>query len=243
MRIKTGVRCVARQPATVFETVRSLHQAGFTDLNFFVDGEFEELSMLRCHGVVSQRESRLGGWPNFLLGAMELFLRDPNADAYMVVEDDVVFCRDIMSYLERMETLPKLASLYTSQRVEQKIAANGIGFTRLDPGWHVSSGALALLFCNQVFERMLHSEFVVGYRKRQPADLDKQHFRSDGLHHTDCVVGHFANLEGCGIQYHYPSLAQHIGVESVMYPGFTGKSASRCSQAFPGEAVSALELC
>jgi len=55
-------------------------------------------------------------------------------------------------------------------------------------------------------------------------------------------TGRFARDAGCGIQYHYPSLAQHIGEVSAMYPALTGKRANRSSADFPGEQVSALQL-
>lgn len=246
MTIAIGMRCVGRSPATVWRTIASLRVAGLADdgtpLHFFVDGPFAELERLAEHGQVTWHARPAGGWPNFLLTATELHLREPDAGHYLLLEDDVVFCRDLGAYLDLHRSGLDVASLYTSAQVEQRIRARGAGFTRLNPGWHVSSGALALLFSNARLEQFLASEFVRGYRRRPPADLDPRHFRRDGLHHTDCVVGRFAAEAGCGIQYHWPSLAQHIGTESFMYPGLTGKRANRASADFPGEDASALKL-
>ena len=242
MTIAVGVRCVGRAPATIWRTIASLDQTGFTPAHFFVDGPFEGLDRLAGHGPVTWHAERVGGWPNFLLALTELHLRRPDAEHYLLVEDDVVFCRDVAAYLERKRATLEIASLYTSSRVERAIRPHGIGFTRLNPGWYVASGALALLFSNARLGQFLASDFVRGYRRHPPADLDPRHFRRDGLHHADCVVGRFAQEAGCGIQYHYPSLVQHTGEHSFMYPGFTGKRASRCSADFPGESVSALTL-
>jgi hypothetical protein len=242
MQLVTGMRCVGREPATVWRTIASLEAAGFSQPHFFVDGPFRDIDRLRRHGEVTQRHRAVGGWPSFLLAATELYLREPAADAYLLVEDDVVFCRDVAAYLEHPHGELELASLYSSARVEQRIAGRGIGFTRLNPGWHVSSGSLALVFSNPTLERFLASDFVRTYRKHPPRDIDRRHFRRDGLHHTDCVVGRFAQEAACGIQYHYPSLARHIGEQSFMYPGFNGKGGSRQSEAFPGEDASALAL-
>jgi hypothetical protein len=242
MTIAVGVRCVGRAPATIWRTIASLDQTGFTPAHFFVDGPFEGLDRLAGHGPVTWHAERVGGWPNFLLALTELHLRRPDAEHYLLVEDDVVFCRDVAAYLERKRATLEIASLYTSSRVERAIRPHGIGFTRLNPGWYVASGALALLFSNARLGQFLASDFVRGYRRHPPADLDPRHFRRDGLHHADCVVGRFAREAGCGIQYHYPSLAQHIGEVSAMYPGFTGKRANRCSADFPGEGASALQL-
>jgi hypothetical protein len=241
-----GMRCVGRSPPTVWRTIASLHQAGLagdvTPLHFFVDGPFAELERLAEQGRVTWHAQPTGGWPSFLLAATELYLREPTAAHYLLVEDDVVFCRDVGAYLalhlERLE----VASLFSSANVEQRIRGRGAGFTRLNPGWHASAGSQALLFCNARMEELLASDFVRGYRLRPPQGLDPRHFRRDGLHHTDCVVGRFAALVGCGIQYHWPSLAQHIGQMSYMYPGFTGKGANRFSCDFPGEDASALTI-
>ncbi|MGE5155111.1 MAG: hypothetical protein ACM3ST_13985 [Bdellovibrio bacteriovorus] len=242
-----GMRCVGRSPPTVWRTIASLRRAGLlvgagTPLHFFVDGPFAELERLAGHGRLTWHGQPVGGWPNFLLAATELHLREPDAAHYLLVEDDVVFCRDIGAYLDLQRSGLDVASLYTSAQVEQRIRGRGAGFTRLNPGWHVSSGALALLFSNARLEQFLASDFVRGYRRRPPTDLDPRHFRRDGLHHTDCVVGRFAAEAGCGIQYHWPSLAQHIGQASYMYPGFNGKGANRFSGDFPGEDASALTL-
>lgn len=242
MDIAVGMRCVGREPATVWRSIESLARAGFGPPHCFVDGPFDDLPRLARHGTVTARDRAVGGWPSFLLAATELYLREPAAEHYLLVEDDVLYCRDLAAYLERHRAGLEVASLFASARVEEAIRPRGPGFSRLNPGWHVSSGSQALLFSNARMEELLASEFVRGYRRRPPADVSPQHFRRDGLHHTDCVVGRFAWQAGCGIQYHWPSLCQHIGEASFMYPGFTGKRDSRHSADFPGEDASALAL-
>jgi hypothetical protein len=153
-----------------------------------------------------------------------------------------VFCRDLAVYLERKADELDLASLFTSARVERQISSRGVGFTRLNPGWNVASGSQALLFSNAVLEAFFASDFVRNYRRYPPGDVSPRHFRRDGLHHVDCAVGRFAYQAQVGIQYHYPSLSQHIGEESYMYAGFNGKRANRCSADFPGEGASVLML-
>ena len=242
MTIAVGIRCVGREPATIWRTLASLEQTGFATAHCFVDGPFDGLERLAERGPVTWRAQRIGGWPNFLLALTELHLRQPEAEHYLLVEDDVVFCKEVAAYLELKRAGLQIASLYTSTRVERAIRPCGVGFTTLNPGWHIASGALALLFSNARLEQFLASDFIRGYRRHPPADLDPRHFRRDGLHHADCVVGRFAHEAGCGIQYHYPSLVQHTGEHSFMYPGFTGKRANRCSADFPGESATALDL-
>lgn len=240
MKITTGIRCVARSPETIWDTIESLKSAGFFDLMFFVDGRFPKIAKLEQHGVVLHRKRQVGAWPNFYLALAELTLREPAADYYLVVEDDVLFCKDVAHYLEQSKLPIQVASLFSSQRIEQAIRDKGIGFTKLNPGWRVSSGSQAFLFSAELALKFLTSPFVVNYRRSPPTDIDKTHYRLDGLHHVDCVLGRFCYEAGCGIQYHYPSLSQHTGEESFMYRGFKGKEDSRFSEHFPGEDVSAL---
>lgn len=242
MRVAVAVRCVSRNPETIWDTSESLQHAGFFDLCFFVDGRFSKLSKLEQFGLVVHRKRAIGAWPNFYLPLAELVMRNPEATHYMVIEDDVLFCRDVFHYLEQSKVDLNVASLFSSARVENSIRDKRIGFHVLNPGWGVSSGNQAIVFSNEYAHKFLMSEFVVRYRKSPPQDLDRKHYRLDGLHHTDCVVGRFAKEAGCGIQYHYPSLCQHIGEESFMYPGFKGKEDSRFSINFPGDQFSALEF-
>lgn len=242
MRILVGIRCVSRSPETIWDTIDSIKEAGFFDLSFFVDGRFAKLTRLEQHGMVIHRKRAIGAWPNFYLPLVKMVMRDSNADYYLLAEDDVLFCRDVFDYLAQGRHAIQVGSLYTSGRVENVLREKGVGFHTLNPGWNVASGNLAILFSNELAFQFMQSEFVVRYRKSPPQDLDRKHYRVDGLHHTDSVVGRFAKVAGCGIQYHYPSLCQHIGEESFMYPGFKGKEESRFSLNFPGDQVSALEF-
>jgi hypothetical protein len=216
MDVAVGMRVVGREPATVWRTLESLRLSGLPEPALFVDGPFGDLQRLAGYGPVTWRAERVGGWPSFLLALQELYLRNPGAGHYLLLEDDVLFCRDLAVYLERKADELELASLFTSARVERQISGRGIGFTRLNPGWNVASGSQALLFSNAVLEAFFASDFVRNYRRYPPGDVSPRHFRRDGLHHVDCAVGRFAYQAQVGIQYHYPSLSQHIGEESYM---------------------------
>jgi hypothetical protein len=51
---------------------------------------------------LTQRDEVLGAWPNWFLGLAELYERDAGADAYLIVQDDVVFSRNVRRYLEQV---------------------------------------------------------------------------------------------------------------------------------------------
>jgi hypothetical protein len=56
-----------------------------------------------AHVPVRLREPSVGAWPNFYLGLAELLMREPDADAYLMVQDDAIFYdrEDLSTYLGR----------------------------------------------------------------------------------------------------------------------------------------------
>jgi hypothetical protein len=88
-----------------------------------------------------------------------------------------------------------------------------------------------------MYEFLAHP-WTVNHRRAAPRS---EHFRGDGLHHIDGVVGEWCRLTGTRCYCHSPSLSQHIGQDSVMYPGFEGKKNRRFADSFPGEQVNVNE--
>lgn len=195
-----------RKDTTLPRTLASLKAAGWSEVRLFVDGcsqgtVFQE--------PVTFRWPRIGAWANWHLGLLELHLREPNADAYMMVQDDVVFCKNVRQHLER--TMPRSKSswlnLYTVDQNESVISNKPIG-------WHeaaslvgqgannrqVNKGALALVFSNQAVESLLsHSSIVSKCRGSKPKT------------NIDGTVGTALNALGHREMIHNPSLVDHIG--------------------------------
>lgn len=243
MKLTIGIRCVQRSPSTLQRTIQSLSNAELSGTRYyFVDGEYPNLSEMSGNGIIIHRTQRSGAWPNFYLSLAEMYLREPHSDLYLLLEDDVIFCRDIGPYLQHWYQRLEVASLFTSERVENRIRHLGPGFHCQNPGWNVASGGQAWVFSNRRLREFLQSDFVVNYRRTPPQEVDPKHYRKDGLYHTDSVVGRFCQEAGCGIQYHYPSLVQHIGHDSFMFPNLKSKQDIRYSKQFPGEDFSAMTL-
>lgn len=142
---------------------------------------------------------RRGAWPNWLKALRSLVA--VGADTLLVCQDDVVFCRGLRAYLER--TLwpgdgPRgaepgrlaLCSPYcpTPYRQEQR------GWHRQNRGWHLV-GALCWAIPRTAALAML-------------ADL--RSLEAD--RRIDARVGQWAVRTGRSVWYHFPSLAQHIGL-------------------------------
>lgn len=119
----------------------------------------------------------------------------PDAEAYFVVEDDVVFCKGLRACLEGRlwpadpESLA-LCSAFTPEAYRQP-----------QPGWH----------------RQQRKHFLVasqawilppGSARLLLADLSG----IESAHNADWMVGQWADRVGRSVWYHTPSLAQHVGL-------------------------------
>jgi hypothetical protein len=183
----------------------SLIRAGWREPRLFVDAS---TTIADRHGElpVTIHEPKLGPLPNYYLALAELLMREPDAEALMLVQDDVIFDdrHDLRAYLE--ETLwpaePIAAvSLYCSR-----------AYTRPLAGWHTLGtrwvwGALAFIFPRESAQQLVTDPLVFDHRS-DPAD---------GLVCIDILIGRWAERRQLPIYFPSPSLAQHIGNESAIW--------------------------
>jgi hypothetical protein len=209
-----------RERPTLRQTLQSLADAGWNDLRLFAEPKSEipeEFSQL----AVSWRDGRLGAFPNWFLGLSELAMRDPLADAYFLCQDDVLFARGLRSYLEaRLWPAPRLGVVSVYSPASQS-SRGPDGFHIDDRGWDVG-GALALIFPNSAARAFLGHPYVLNHRRRGPAG---------GECFIDAVVGEWCHRTGLPFYIHAPSLAQHIGDTSTLFPG-AGNSGPRRAGTF-----------
>ncbi len=205
-RWAVGVTTAPRRQTTLEWCLDSLARAGWERPRLFVDcavtipTRFSDLP-------VTFRQSKLGAWPNYYLALMELLMRDPEADAFLLVQDDVIFY-DRQNLREHLEGVlwPAdpigLVSLYCSQ-----------ASTRPKPGWHrikgkLFPGALAFVFSRELAKRFVCDPLVLEHRWCHP---------KHGLANIDSVIGSWAIRQGVAIHYPTPSLAQHVGDTSTIW--------------------------
>jgi hypothetical protein len=220
-----GVITAPRREATLERTVQSLVAAGWTDYHLFAEPGSEVPSSLRPQ-TCTVRVQRLGAWPNWVLGLAELFLRDPTADAYFMVQDDALFCRGTRAYLEwRLWPSPGLGvvSLYTPSHHR---SGGEAGFFRREVGWG-AWGALAYVFPNPAVRSFLGDPRVIAHRSRGPRG---------GVVNVDSVVGRWCEESAQGYWMHNPSLAQHIG-QTTTLRGRDTLEGRRSAADFPGAEV------
>lgn len=217
-----GITTAPRPEPTLEKTLSSLLNAGWAEPHVFAEPGVQVSS--KCDLLWTQRIKTLGAWPNWLLGLTELVLTFPQADAYFMCQDDVVFCRGLRNYLE--ETLwpaPRVGvvSLYCPSHVGE---SGHLGFQLDDRGWD-TWGALAYVFSNASARALLRSSLVVNHRNRGP---------SDGLRNVDSVVGQWCRDSDMPYFIHSPSLAQHVGETSTLFPNVRNEGKRRAST-FLGE--------
>jgi hypothetical protein len=147
-------------------------------------------------------------------------MREPDADAYFIVQDDALFFENagLRPYLETIlwpDGGPGVASLFCSKAYDRP----GRGWHRFDGHWVWC--ALAFIFSLEAAQRFLADPGVVSHR------WDRSR---DPLTGIDWRIGEWALATGTPIYYPCPSLVQHIGHSSTLWPGeriFNYRRASR----------------
>jgi hypothetical protein len=201
-----GVTTAPRRQPTLEWCLDSLIRAGWSQPRLFMDPAVP-LAERFAHLPVTRREGRLGAWPNYYLALAELLLRDPGADAYLLVQDDAVFedRHDLRGYLER--------SLWPADLVGAVSLFCSRAYAQPNAGWHAHPGkwvwgAQAFVFPRASAKRFVADAEVLEHRWTG---------RHDGLALIDVVIGAWAERSGIPIYYPSPSLVQHVGDTSTLW--------------------------
>jgi hypothetical protein len=226
-----GTTTAGRQQPTLDRMLSSLAQAGWEWPRLFADAD-AVVPQHWAHLPTTHRDVQLGAFPNWLLALAELALRDPHADAYLLCQDDVVFCRGLRDFLER--------NLWPSDRVgvvslhcpSHYARGKPPGFHLEDRGWD-SWGAQAYLFPNNSVFELLAASAAWTHRKTGPAN---------GSRNIDSVVGQWCRGARLPYYVHAPSLAEHIGNSSTLYGSVGALFGKRRSADFIGEDTDLTEV-
>jgi hypothetical protein len=214
-----GVTTAPREHSTLAVTLASLAQAGWREPRLFVEPDVE-LPTVADGLPRSQRDARLGAFPNFYLGLAELVLRDPQTDAYLMCQDDILLAAGTRSYLEKLlwpADEVGVVSLFCASHLAR---GRSQGFYRDERGWQ-AFGAQAYVFPPDSARRLLTTPSVLEHRVSGPAE---------GRQNIDAVVGQWCRCESLGYYIHEPSLVQHIGETSTLYPTARATGRRRASQ-------------
>jgi hypothetical protein len=94
-----GVTTAPRAVPTLGRTLESLVRAGWDHARLFVEPGVD-IPRRFAGWPKTVRDEPLGAYPNWYLGLAELVMRQPRAEAYFMLQDDVVFARGLREWLE-----------------------------------------------------------------------------------------------------------------------------------------------
>lgn len=201
-----GMTTAPRRTPTLEASLDYLRRAGWDELHLGVDGS-TSLPAESSVEQISVRTPGIGAWPNFYLTMLELVLKQPEADAVLMLQDDVQFYdgENVRQYLESIlwpSDPPGIVSLYCSA-----------AYTREEFGWTIADetwewGALAFVFPMELARRFLSDRRVIEHRQSRR-----------GLRFIDDVIGEWTQRESIPIWYPTPSLVQHLGETSTIWTG------------------------
>lgn len=201
-----AVTTAPRRLPTIDDCLDSLVNAGWPNPRIFSDS-YVPLAKRHVHMAVTLREPAVGAWPNYYLTLAELLMREPDADAYLIVQDDVLFYNHtgLRDYLEGalwQTHQPCMASLFCPRDYTQPIC----GWTNFQGDW--LWGAQAFVFSRSAAQRFLADDQVVHHRWNS---------EYEGSYGIDWLIGKWAGRCQVPIRYPTPSLVQHIGHVSAIW--------------------------
>lgn len=230
IRWQVGVTTTMERVNTLLpQTLESLLHAGFMtsrhSVRLFIDSAvYHDVDLrignLKLEHQITNHDYKIGPYGNWLLALLELYIRHPQADRFMIVQDDVKFYPHLREYLDSLPMPEKgYWNLFTAQVLNEDLVwCKKVGFMEsacLNPEnpAHVKStfqcgkGALALVFSREGVIHLLSQRHL--YERIQD---EKNGWRS-----IDGAVVHAMNLSGWREYIHNPTLVQHCGDESTIY--------------------------
>jgi hypothetical protein len=217
MKFAVGVLAAPRPIETVGKTVASLIAAGFEQpVCFFEPGHYStqvENKITRptrignlLPGLTPSPDGRFGNFQNCLQSLADLISMQPNADAFIIVEDDALLCRQVAGFLEKslwpscdcgMVSLyhPALRSYSEGEGVYRKVVRDGV------------VGALAMVFHPSVARMILSNTRMVSEFK---GSKYQQHGVDPWVRNAcDFWVGNSIRQAGYSVWSIQPSLVTH----------------------------------
>ncbi len=199
-----AVTTAPRKQLTLDRCLRSILAAGWPNPRIIADGDVS-ISERWNNLPITRHAPQIGAWPSYYLTMIELMMRMPDADAYLIVQDDVVFFEHPLtrSYLESVlwiDQRPGIVSLYCSRAYSQECR----GWHRLDQ--NLVWGGQALVFSRSALIQLVSDLEVVRHR-----------FSEGGLANIDGVIGKWAFETDTPVYVCSPSLAQHVGHVSALW--------------------------
>jgi hypothetical protein len=212
-----GITTAPRRRPTIRYCIDSLRRSGWPRAFVFADGcephdgrdipEGKEITWI-------SRSTNVGGWSNFVLAAQELVHRNPDADGYLMLQDDALLARysGLRSYVDRvMRTIGagSIASLYCCD-IDLKPSC----------GWDRSTlamqrGAQGFAFGGEAMRRFVADPITRPWE----GPWHNNGARPLEQRGIDGNIGRWAYQRGVPLWLPTPSLIWHLGETSTLWPG------------------------
>jgi hypothetical protein len=196
-----GITTSVRKNPTIVKTVKSLEHAGWDAGVIFAEPE----SYIDCglNWSFVHRFQQIGIFGNWMLGLYELFIRNIDADAFLMMQDDIIIAPNTREYLENALWFtdgPHLVSLLGPNAADK------------DPsdGWRsafrYSGGPQALIMSHETVQEILTSLIPLRY-------YGIQHMKKTSF--DDLGIFSLTSNKKWPIYYPKPSIGDHIGHQST----------------------------
>lgn len=193
MKFSVGITTAKRENLTLDRCLVSYNGAFITNCTIFAEPDVDKIE---TNNKWISRERQYGCWDNWIFSLRDLYKSGPESEFYCIFQDDIVFCKNIESYLGTIE-LPKIFSIF-KPRV----------YSKNEGVWSKQDRGGSLWMAQTLF---IHRSII-------PSLLtDRTIWKLSGNKQIDNRVGMWAKKIGQQVYYHCPSLCQHIGEKSTIW--------------------------
>lgn len=194
-----GILTSARKSQTIIKTVKALEHAGWDAGIIFAEPQ----SYVNCgdNWDCVNRFRQIGIFGNWILGLYELFIRNIDADAFLMMQDDIIIAPNTRKYLESALWFtegPHLVSLF-GPNVADKDESNSWRSTSKYGG-----GPASLVMSHETVQEILSSLIPLRYYGiKRKTSFD------------DLGIFSLASSKKWPVYYPKPSIGDHIGHQST----------------------------
>lgn len=229
-RWAVGITTAPRRQPTLDRTVDSLRRAGWEPIVFAEPGTDLRAADGKDLEIVT-RPQRLGCWRNYVQTMRDLVDRHPQADAVLIVQDDVVFSPCLRRFVE-CDLWPSnsvgCVSFYCPNfpAYETAALADQVGLLKVNHRNLI--GACAMAYPMQTARRIIAHPLAADWRGcvrgHQPDPVRKKA--------VDSWVGHVTRDLRLNNYFYLPSLCQHVAGTSAVGHGGNAQTKEKRGEIF-----------
>lgn len=234
-----------RRTTTLPKTIQSLIMAGFDTPRLFIDvqKETEYLpDLVKEYQTdfslpITIRDKNIRTFGNWILALMELYVREPHADRYVLFQDDIIACTNLREYLEHVKYpdagyINLITYPQNDKEKHRHAVAMGIDANTMT-GWYPSNqmgkGAQGLVFSRDAVLVLLSNHNIL-----------KRPQSAAGWQNIDGGINEAMKRAGYLEYVHTPSLITHMNEGTTM--GNAHPQEQPPIQSFRGQNWDAMEI-